>query len=240
MLSSLRLGLLGSVFASTALAQGAVGAAEFINGCDLNVWYTLSDSQTFPSSISQVEANDGFYTENFDTVSGRSISISTSPSNFFGGGPVLNMEYTLSGGTLFYDLSTVQGNPFVGNNVLLSTTNPDCPTSDVSPSSQSRSGAGVPACTFWHVGVLKVFKLVELKIYESGSSSQICDFLVGEIGGDRVDIVTERVSAMEGNESIGARAVIAFVAQRYILLRSWQGDLVSSDLGARDREEDVQ
>ena len=56
---------------------------------------------------------------------------------------MLNMEYTLSGGTLYYDLSTVQGNPFTGFNVLLSTTNDNCPTSDVSSNSQSGTGEGV-------------------------------------------------------------------------------------------------
>ena len=113
-----------------------------MNGCGFNVYYTLSDSKTSASSINSLSANDGFYTENFDTTPGRSISISTSPSNFFGGGPVLSLEYTLSGDTVFYDLPTVQGNPFAGHDVLLSTTNPECPGFDIPSSSQSGSGPG--------------------------------------------------------------------------------------------------
>ena len=147
MRSLLQLGLLGALFASKARA---VGAAEFINACPFNVWYQVSDNVNFPTTINLIEANDGFYTENFDTTSGRSIQLSTSTTDFNGGGPVLAFEYTVSGGTIFYDLSTVQGNPFGfdGNTVLLATTRDNCPTSDVSSSSQAGNGFGiVRTCT---------------------------------------------------------------------------------------------
>ena len=136
------LGILGAYFTSTALA---VAAAELINACPFNVWYQVSDSENFPTSISLITANEDFYAENFDTVPGRSIQLSTSTTNFASGSPVLSFKYTVSGGTIFYDLSTVQENPFDfdGITVLLATTRDNCPTSDVSSNSQTGSGAGV-------------------------------------------------------------------------------------------------
>lgn len=146
-LSPLRAALLGGFLASTALAQGAV---EIINACSFPVYYRLADSVSHFGNYYTLVANDGLYTEPQDMNGGRSIELTNDPDNFsVSGGPffTLTLEYTVTpstNGETSYDLSTVHGDPFYnGNTVLLATTIPTCPTSDVGPDSQESNGEGI-------------------------------------------------------------------------------------------------
>ena len=146
MLYPLRIGCLTALFASTALA---LGSAELANSCSFDIYYQMGDSTSESGVIYTLPANGGFYSDTFDTNSSSNFQLSLDP-NVIGSGQVLSFEYSVDvgGGAVYYDLSVIDsnGDPFAGNNVELSTTNPDCPTISIAEAYRSPGGIDTERC----------------------------------------------------------------------------------------------
>src|SRR5207248_3219131 len=96
-------------------AVSAVGLARVVNSCNFPVTlWSVGGSITGPFTVS---ANGGLYSEPFvhDPQSGgKTIKITLEPDGLFNGSPQTDFAYNLDGAQVWYDLSDVFGDPFVG------------------------------------------------------------------------------------------------------------------------------
>ncbi|KAL6721032.1 hypothetical protein ACLMJK_000132 [Lecanora helva] len=139
MLSQIQLGFLTAFLASTTLSAST---AKVLNSCTFDIYYRLSDSTSQPPNINTISANGGTFTEAFDTNPGRSIQLSTD-QNSLAAGQSMAFEYTVSGSTIYYDLSTVTGSPFASTPLQLSASDSSCPAVGLGPAYQNPSGQGL-------------------------------------------------------------------------------------------------
>lgn len=144
MYSLLRNTIVGAIFASTGLAQGTV---RVINACSFDIYYTLADSTGSNNAVNTL-VYGGIYSETQDPNPGRVIKIATSQGALPDGSPIIQFEYSVSGGTIYYDLSTLNGNPF-GNNADITPSDSSCQTVGVGAAYQDPAGVvfSCPATT---------------------------------------------------------------------------------------------
>lgn len=97
--------------ASTALAAGS---ARVVNNCGSGTEvFFASVAQNAPAPMEQLPASG--YSEAYDKPNvGVSIKMSTSA-----GGPVTQFEFTWASGSIFYDISNINGNPFAQQGMSL-------------------------------------------------------------------------------------------------------------------------
>ena len=84
----------------------ALGAASVVNNCGTPIYYA-SVSQGQSGSMQEI---DGSYTEQYGQP-GDGVSIKLAPSDDLSG-PVSQFELTVSGSSIFWDLSNINGYPF--------------------------------------------------------------------------------------------------------------------------------
>ena len=137
MLSLLQNTAVAALFASTALAAGTV---KVTNDCKYNIYYTLADSKGSDNTIRTLPYG-GTYSEAQDLNGGRSIKIATNKAALPYGSPVLQLEYSVSGGNIFYDISTLNGNPF-GTGVSVKTSDGSCQQPGIGSTWQNPNGSG--------------------------------------------------------------------------------------------------
>ena len=102
----------GAIEQSPASAA-AVGNAVVKNNCGFSVYLRSVGSSV--GALQTITAG-GSYSEQFRTTStGAGVSLKidkTGDPTGSGAGNIVQFEYTLSGSTVYYDLSTLDGNPF--------------------------------------------------------------------------------------------------------------------------------
>jgi len=92
----------------------AAGTASVTNMCSYSVWYaSISGTAEGMTEL----APGGSMSEGFGSESGTSIKLATSDSL---SGPISQFEITPSGGSIFYDLSNINGYPFASGGVTVS------------------------------------------------------------------------------------------------------------------------
>ena len=97
----------------SATSAAAIGNAVVKNNCGFSVYLRSVGSSV--GALQTIKAG-GSYSEQF-RVSGTGAGISlkvdkTGDPTGSGSGNIVQFEYTLSGSTVYYDLSTLNGNPF--------------------------------------------------------------------------------------------------------------------------------
>ncbi|MCJ1332757.1 hypothetical protein MMC10_009451 [Thelotrema lepadinum] len=109
-----QLALPAGVTEQPAAAAATVGNAVVKNNCGFTVYLRSVDNTVGP--LQTIKAG-GSYSEQFHTSgNGGGISLKmdkTGDPTGSGSGNIEQFEYTLSGSTVYYDLSTINGNPFV-------------------------------------------------------------------------------------------------------------------------------
>ena len=108
------------------VSRQGIGSALVNNGCGFTV-FVRSQSNTATSGLSTLQPG-GVYIERFQMPATGGISIIIARSDPATFPPDrLNFEYALSGPTVFYDISLLQGNPFRDEGFELSPRNvPGC------------------------------------------------------------------------------------------------------------------
>lgn len=97
----------------------AIGNAIVTNYCQetIHVWSVGSSITDY-----QVVASNQSYTEQYrnDNVTGGiTLKVTVIADGIYIGTPELDYGYTLDNGTIWYDISDVNGDPFAGSNVAL-------------------------------------------------------------------------------------------------------------------------
>jgi hypothetical protein len=89
------------------------------NNCDFPIWYAAVDS-TPPINMTIIPPA-GYVAQDqwFDGKTGTALKITKSYNGLWANEPVLNFGYTLSNGEIWYDLSTINGFDFWGENITL-------------------------------------------------------------------------------------------------------------------------
>lgn len=102
---------------------GRAGTASVTNACSFPVYlWSVSNSA---GSMQTLESGSGSYSEAYQTnADGGGISIKI--SNDTSQESVTQLEYTLQGSNLFYDLSNINGYPFMEGGVSLSPSMSSC------------------------------------------------------------------------------------------------------------------
>lgn len=129
--------LSAGVFATTALALGKVTVQ---NKCPHAIYYTSVDgSADAPTkAIQPNKVHTEEYRVNTKTHGGISIKVNKSPKLT---DPIAQIEYTLTSPTMFYDLSFVNGDPFVKEGVTLTPSDKKCVKVDCPPGVAKCPGA---------------------------------------------------------------------------------------------------
>ncbi len=109
-------------FASITVANGNLNVR---NACSFNVYGKLADSSSANSNPRTLKSGET-YSEPQDLTSGREIKVTRDTS---AGSPILQLDYIVSGGRIFYDFSLVNGNPFSSNEFSLTPSDKTCPAS---------------------------------------------------------------------------------------------------------------
>ena len=109
-------------------AQTSTGRATVLNKCNFPVFlYACSQHPAGCTKESKLAANGGTYAETYlgASTAGRSIKIGTTSGET--NKPILQFEYTNTGsGSVYYDLSEVNGNPFGRYGFTLTSSNSAC------------------------------------------------------------------------------------------------------------------
>ena len=109
-------------------AQASTGRATVLNKCKFPVFiYACSQHPAGCTAESKLGANGGTYAETYlgASTAGRSIKIGTTSGEI--NKPILQLEYTNTGsGSVSYDLSEVNGNPFGRYGFTLTSSNSAC------------------------------------------------------------------------------------------------------------------
>ncbi|EEA28232.1 hypothetical protein TMatcc_003446 [Talaromyces marneffei ATCC 18224] len=97
----------------------AIGNAVITNHCEatIYVWSVASSITNY-----QVVASNQSYTEQYRNdpqTGGITLKVATVTDGIFTNSPELDYGYTLDNHTIWYDISTTNGNPFAGSSVAL-------------------------------------------------------------------------------------------------------------------------
>jgi len=119
---------IGEILVSDLGLDDSTGQATVLNNCNFDVFvYACSQNPANCTGESTIAANGGTFDETYLDAStlGRSIKIGTTAGET--DKPILQFEYTNNGnGSVFYDLSEVNGNPFGEFGFALTSDNPAC------------------------------------------------------------------------------------------------------------------
>jgi hypothetical protein len=131
--------------AITPLAS-ALGIARVVNNCDetVHVW-SVGSQVTGPYALSK----GGFYGEEFrkDPVTGgKALKVTRNADGLYTGAPQTIFAYNLDGDKIWYDLSDVFGDAFVGKKLVVASAEQTCP-SIVWPTGVPPAGSQVKVCT---------------------------------------------------------------------------------------------
>jgi hypothetical protein len=129
----------------TPLAS-ALGIARVVNNCDetVHVW-SVGSQITGPYALSK----GGFYGEEFrkDPVTGgKALKVTRNADGLYTGAPQTIFAYNLDGDNIWYDLSDVFGDAFVGKKLVVASAEQTCP-SIIWPTGVPPAGSQVKVCT---------------------------------------------------------------------------------------------
>ncbi|KAL2163030.1 hypothetical protein VTH06DRAFT_6866 [Thermothelomyces fergusii] len=133
--------------AAAAPLAAAVGNARVVNKCksDVYVWAVGSEIDG-PHKLAK---KGGAYEEPFvkDPVTGgRALKITATEDGLYSGAPQTIFAYNLDGPAVWYDLSDVFGDAFVGKKLVVASEEPSCP-SIIWPNGVPPAGSQVKTCT---------------------------------------------------------------------------------------------
>lgn len=134
------LSLLAPLSISTAVS--ARGIIKVINTCTFPVSYSLADNRGITDFVGFIGENGGIYNEVQNVYGGRAIKLATDANALPVGSPVVQFEYTVSQGTIYYSISTVTGCPPELSGLELLADDPRCDVLSIGGGSQSPTGAG--------------------------------------------------------------------------------------------------
>ncbi|KAK4157161.1 hypothetical protein C8A00DRAFT_11924 [Chaetomidium leptoderma] len=132
--------------AATAPLAAAVGKARVVNNCDeaVHVW-SVGSGVTGPYALNK----GGYFAEEFvkDPVTGgKALKITRKADGLYTGAAQTIFAYSLDGSSVWYDLSDVFGDAFVGKKVVASSAEQTCP-SIIWPTGVPPAGSQVKVCT---------------------------------------------------------------------------------------------
>lgn len=125
----------------------ALGKATVVNNCatEVSVWSVGGDVR----AAGPLAAKGGSYSETFardPTTGGRALKITRARDGLYTGAPQLVYAYNLDGAGVWYDLSTVFGDGFKGNKIVVASRLTSCPAI-VWEGGVSPGGSQVKVCT---------------------------------------------------------------------------------------------
>ncbi|KAK4099598.1 hypothetical protein N658DRAFT_487603 [Parathielavia hyrcaniae] len=134
--------------AAAAPLASALGKARVVNNCDETVHLWSVGSQVAgPYALSP--QGSGYYAEEFrkDPVTGgMALKVTRAADGLYTGAPQTVFAYNLDGDKIWYDLSDVFGDPFVGHKLVVASVEQACP-SIIWPTGVPPAGSQVKVCT---------------------------------------------------------------------------------------------
>lgn len=124
----------------------SIGLASIVNNCNetVHVW-SVGQDIAGPFNLNR----GGMYAEQFtrDPVTGgKALKLTLMPNGIFNSSPQTVFAYNLDGtGRIWYDLSDVFGDAFVGRKLVVASADPSCPTI-IFPNGVSPGGSHVKVC----------------------------------------------------------------------------------------------
>jgi hypothetical protein len=133
--------------AAAAPLTSALGMARVVNKCPdtVHVW-SVGSSVSGPYALG---TNGGFYAEEFrkDPVTGgKALKVTKNADGLYTGAPQTIFAYNLDGDNIWYDLSDVFGDAFVGKKLVVASQESTCP-SIIWPNGVPPAGSQVKTCT---------------------------------------------------------------------------------------------
>ncbi|KAK4122196.1 hypothetical protein N657DRAFT_575886 [Parathielavia appendiculata] len=133
--------------ATVAPLASALGKARVVNNCDetVHVWSVGSQVEG-PYGLSP---KVGYYAEEFrkDPVTGgKALKVTRNADGLYTGAPQTVFAYNLDGDKIWYDLSDVFGDAFVGKKLVVASAEQTCP-SIIWPTGVPPAGSQVKVCT---------------------------------------------------------------------------------------------
>ena len=133
---------------SSSAAASSVGKARVVNMCPFSVsLWSVGGSVSGPYTIG---ASGGYYAETFSKdpiTGGRALKVTVEPNGLYSGAPQTIFAYSLDEGSgkVWYDLSDVFGDAFLGRKLVERSENPNCPAI-VWPAGSPPAGSQVKVC----------------------------------------------------------------------------------------------
>ncbi|KAF9873886.1 Bys1 family protein [Colletotrichum karsti] len=132
---------------AAASPAAALGKATVVNNCatEVSLWSVGSSAV----SAGALSPRGGSYAETFvrDAVTGgKTLKVTRARDGLFTGAPQLNFAYNLDGAQVWYDLSTVFGDAFQGNKVVVASRAATCPRIEWGAGTNP-GGSQVKVCT---------------------------------------------------------------------------------------------
>ena len=131
-----------SLPAAAALSprQAPSGDAIVVNACSFQI-FVRSQTNTATGALQVLNPGDA-YLEGFQTpADGSGVSVIVARQDPVTGGDRLQFEYSVSGANVFYDLSIIDGDPFVAEGFVLFPGDASCPTLRCAPGDGTCGGA---------------------------------------------------------------------------------------------------
>ncbi|KAK3297371.1 uncharacterized protein B0H64DRAFT_123356 [Chaetomium fimeti] len=132
--------------AAAAPLASALGLATVANRCDTDVYvWSVGSAVEGPIQI----AKDGTYGESFvkdEVTGGKALKVTLEADGLYTGAAQTVFAYSLDGDNVWYDLSDVFGDAFVGKKVVVSSAKETCP-SIIWPTGVPPAGSQVKVCT---------------------------------------------------------------------------------------------
>ncbi|KAJ4288223.1 hypothetical protein N0V88_007412 [Collariella sp. IMI 366227] len=124
----------------------AWGKARVLNNCDTTVYvWSVGSSVSGPYALSK----GGYYGEEFrkdPLTGGKALKVARTADGLYTGAPQTIFAYNLDGDKVWYDLSDVFGDAFVGNKLVVASVEQTCP-SIIWPTGVPPAGSQVKVCT---------------------------------------------------------------------------------------------
>lgn len=139
-----KLSLLSIPFALSSVVQ-AVGNATVTNqGTDPIYVYSVG-AQVSPVTVLATGQTFSEPLHYDPTTGGIAIKVTAVQDGIYNGSPQLSFQYTLDGNTVWYDLANTYGEAFPGFPLVVTPTDPTCPTIDW-PAGVPAGGSAVKNC----------------------------------------------------------------------------------------------
>ncbi|KAK4114800.1 hypothetical protein N656DRAFT_704801 [Canariomyces notabilis] len=133
--------------AAAAPFASALGMARVVNKCPetVHVW-SVGSEMAGPYALG---TNGGFYAEEFrkdPRTGGKALKITRSADGLYNGSPQTIFAYNLDNDKVWYDLSDIFGDAFVGKKLVVESAEQSCP-SIIWPTGVPPAGSQVKVCT---------------------------------------------------------------------------------------------